>query len=223
MPTADLKKDIVYRRIRELIINGTIPMGSKISEGALEQKLRANKAPIRDALKRLQAERLVERRPKSGTYVFALTPKELDDLLHFRFIIESQALKISLKREPVLLAREIEIVVESMRDSLSSGRILEYLRLDSRFHELIVSHCSNRYFIDSYTLISAIMDTVRNCLGTSPVHLQRSIDEHERMGKAIRAQDFELFMQIFRKHVLSEDGSYWSAENIGADLKGEND
>ncbi len=221
MPTADLKKDIVYRRIRELIISGAVPMGAKLSEGALEARLHANKAPIRDALKRLQAERLVTRRPKSGTYVFSLTPSELDDLLHFRFTIESEALRLSLSREGVLLSRELDIVVESMDESLESGRIQEYLRLDSRFHELIVSHCGNRYFIGAYTLSSALMDTVRNCLGTSPVHLKRSIAEHHRMADAIRERSFEGFMQTFRTHVLAEDGSYWSPENVGAQLSGE--
>ncbi|MGN0909335.1 MAG: GntR family transcriptional regulator [Succinivibrio sp.] len=221
MPTADLKKDIVYRRIRELIISGAIPMGAKVSEGALEARLHANKAPIRDALKRLQAEHLVLRRPKSGTYVFTLTPGELDDLLHFRFTIESEALKLSLSREWVLLSRELDIVVESMVESLEAGRIQEYLRLDSRFHELIVSHCGNRYYIGAYTLASALMDTVRNCLGTSPLHLQRSIAEHKRMAEAIRARDFDGFMKVFRTHVLAEDGSYWSAQNVGAQLLGE--
>ncbi len=221
MPTADLKKDIVYRRIRELIISGAVRMGAKLSEGALEARLHANKAPIRDALKRLQAEHLVLRRPKSGTYVFTLTPGELDDLLHFRFTIESEALKLSLAREPVLLSRELDIVVESMGESLDAGRIQEYLRLDSRFHELIVSHCGNRYFIEAYTLASALMDTVRNCLGTSPVHLQRSIGEHQRMADAIRSRSFDGFMQVFRTHVLAEDGSYWSEENVGAQLSGE--
>jgi DNA-binding GntR family transcriptional regulator len=221
MPSADLKKDIVYRRIKELILSGAIPMGAKISEGALEARLHANKAPIRDALKRLQAERLVLRRPKSGTYVFTLTPAELDDLLHFRFVIESEALKLSLRREAVLLSRELDIVVESMHDSLDSGRVQEYLRLDSRFHELIVSHCGNRYFIDSYALVSALMDTVRNCLGTSPLHLKRSIAEHEKLAAAVRDRDFGGFMKLFRAHVLVEDGSYWSPENVGAALSGE--
>ena len=79
----DLQKDIIYTRIKEMIVNGTFAMGEKISERTLEQSLKANKAPIRDALKRLQAEGLVVRKPKSGTYVFSLSQKELLNLLNF--------------------------------------------------------------------------------------------------------------------------------------------
>ena len=45
----DLQKDIIYTRIKEMIVNGTFAMGEKISERTLEQSLKANKAPIRDA------------------------------------------------------------------------------------------------------------------------------------------------------------------------------
>ena len=79
----DLQKDIIYTRIKEMIVNGTFAMGEKISERTLEQSLKGNKAPIRDALKRLQAEGLVVRKPKSGTYVFSLSQKELLNLLNF--------------------------------------------------------------------------------------------------------------------------------------------
>ena len=221
MATADLKRDVVYKQIKDLILTGFFPMGSKISEGVLENTLRANKAPIRDALKRLQAERLVERKPKSGTFVFSLSQAELDDLLHFRFLIESEALKLSLKRDGQALSEEIEAVIASMHEALSQGAISEYLRLDSRFHALTVSHCRNQFFTDSYSLISAMMDTVRNVLGTSKVHLQRSAEEHELMAKAIAAGDADAFINVLRRHVLAECGSYWSPENVGAQLSGE--
>ena len=91
----NLQKDIVYEQIKEKIIQGSFAMGEKISERMLEQLITANKAPIRDALKRLQAEGLVVRKAKSGTYVFSLNSKELLDLLNFRFVIESQSVILS--------------------------------------------------------------------------------------------------------------------------------
>ena len=71
-----LQKDITYIRIKEMIVKGEFAMGEKLSERTLELNLNAHKAPIRDALKRLQAEGLVVRKAKSGTYVFSLNKKE---------------------------------------------------------------------------------------------------------------------------------------------------
>ena len=210
----DLKKDKVYRRIKSLIISGFYPMGSKISEGLLEHELLDNKAPIRDALKKLAAENLVVRRPKSGTYVFSLSPRELDELLHFRYVIESEASLLSLKAEPALLAQECDVVLSRMHECLQNEQIPEYLRLDSRLHEILVSHCNNRYFIESFSKIAAIMDTVRNCLGSNPTHLERSIKQHEQIVKAIINRNTEAFLEVYRCHLLSECGSYWTPESI---------
>lgn len=112
-------KDITYERIKKLIINGTFPMGKKISERKLEQSLKANKAPIRDALKRLQAEGMVVRKAKSGTYVFSLTKKELLDLLKFRFVIESQSVLLSFEENADKLISETEKILLKMRLALT--------------------------------------------------------------------------------------------------------
>ena len=96
----ELLKDVIYRRIREMIIVGSLPMGMKLSETVLANKLNATKAPIRDALKRLQSEGLVQIKPKSGTFVFHVTTDEFNELLEFRYFIESEGLKLAWKNKP---------------------------------------------------------------------------------------------------------------------------
>ena len=135
MMEQDLQKDITYERIKKLIINGTFPMGKKISERKLEQSLKANKAPIRDALKRLQAEGMVVRKAKSGTYVFSLTKKELLDLLKFRFVIESQSVLLSFEENADKLISETEKILLKMRLALTLNQGEEYLAQDAIFHE----------------------------------------------------------------------------------------
>ena len=153
----DLKKDIVYRRIKQLIVSCYFPMGSKLSETIIEKKLHANKAPIRDALKRLQAEGLVKRRPKSGTYVFSLSNQDLIDLLNFRFVIESQATILSFDKQPQKLAQNLRTVIDKMKEDLETNNIRDYLDQDSNFHQTLVSLCDNHYFIESYKLVLSLI------------------------------------------------------------------
>lgn len=108
-------------------------MGKKISERKLEQSLKANKAPIRDALKRLQAEGMVVRKAKSGTYVFSLTKKELLDLLKFRFVIESQSVLLSFEENADKLISETEKILLKMRLALTLNQGEEYLVQDAIF------------------------------------------------------------------------------------------
>lgn len=207
-------KDIVYRRIKESIINGQFPMGSKLSETFLEQVLDANKAPIRDALKRLQAEGLVVRKPKSGTYVFSMESKSLNNLLDFRYTIESRACKLAFDKSQEQLYLELAGILDRMQFATENNNIQEYLTLDSEFHMTMVSLCDNRYYIDSFKLISAIMDTVRNFLGSNDSHLQRSFSQHSKMVDALKHKDINELLNILQGHILPEFGSYWMISNL---------
>lgn len=209
-----LKKDIVYRQIKHLIVCCYFPMGSKLSETIIEKKLHANKAPIRDALKRLQAEGLVERRPKSGTYVFSLSNRDLNDLLNFRFVIESQAAILSFDRQPQELCNRLQAVIDRMKVDLETNNIRDYLEQDSAFHQALVSLCDNRYFIESYKLVSAIMDTARNFLGNNVAHLHRSVVQHEEILNAVKSLDIGKMVELLREHILPDYGAYWKGSNL---------
>ncbi len=210
----NLKKDIVYRQIKHLIVCCYFPMGSKLSETIIEKKLHANKAPIRDALKRLQAEGLVERRPKSGTYVFSLSNRDLNDLLNFRFVIESQAAILSFDRQPQELCNRLQAVIDRMKIDLETNNIRDYLEQDSAFHQALVSLCDNRYFIESYKLVSAIMDTARNFLGNNVAHLHRSVVQHKEILNAVKSLDIGKMVELLREHILPDYGAYWKGSNL---------
>ena len=205
----DLQKDIIYNRIKQMIISGKFAMGTKISERILENTLKANKAPIRDALKRLQAEGMVVRKAKSGTYVFSLSNKELLDLLNFRFVIESQSVILSFTQNQEKLIDEIEKIILKMRLALTLNQGEEYLAQDSVFHETLVRLCDNSYFITSFERISAIMDTARNFLGNNLEHMQKSILEHQNIADAIAAKNIGRVVELLREHILPEFGAYW--------------
>ena len=215
MMEQDLQKDITYERIKKLIINGTYPMGKKISERKLEQSLKANKAPIRDALKRLQAEGMVVRKAKSGTYVFSLTKKELLDLLKFRFVIESQSVLLSFEENADKLISEK--ILLKMRLALTLNQGEEYLVQDAIFHETLVNLCNNSYFMSSFDRISAIMDTARNFLGNNLEHMQKSIIEHQNIATAISERNIGRVVELLREHILPEFGAYWKNFNLEDD------
>ena len=209
-----LLKDVVYRRIKDLIISGEFQMGSKISEGILEDTLHANKAPIRDALKRLETERLVVRRAKSGTYVFCICQKDMDKLLQFRYVIEVEALKLALKADKARLEQKLGAIYDKMTMAYKNKSTYEYLRLDSEFHQMVVTLCDNPYFVDSFHMISAIMDTVRNYLGASEMHLERSQIQHANIIAAIHNNAESELEDLLKKHILPDHGAYWSEQNL---------
>ncbi|HAR79351.1 MAG TPA: GntR family transcriptional regulator [Succinivibrionaceae bacterium] len=205
-----LLKDIVYQRIKESIINGIFPMGSKLSEIVIEEKLNANRAPVRDALKRLEAEKLVERIPKKGTFVFSLDYEKLDKLLTFRYFIECNALALSYNINKNSLIQELGTIMDKMSIVISQNNIFGYLETDAMFHRLLVNRCNNPYFVRSYELIVPFMDTVRNHLGSNCDHVNRSHEQHMQIYKSLCDDKLKQAIDILRTHILPKYGAYWA-------------
>lgn len=205
----DLLKDVVYKRIKDMIVNGSLPMGGKLSESALATRLVASKAPVRDALRRLQSEGLVQIKPKSGTFVFSLNDLEFKDLLEFRFYVESKAMELALKKNPKQLVQEISAILDNMEFCINNGSTVEYIRLDNLFHQALFTWCQNPYLEQAYTLISSRMATIRNYLGSNDEHMHRSWNQHVTIVTALRNNDYDSALVALQGHILPEFGAYW--------------
>lgn len=212
--TQNFLKDIVYRRIREMIINGSLAMGVKLSESVLAERLDVTKAPIRDALRQLQNEGLVQIKPQSGTFVFSLGTIEFNDLLEFRYHIESKAMQLSFQKNYKQFVQEISFSIDKMEMALNNDSVSEYLSLDNLFHQSLIDHCSNIYFKESYELISARMATIRNHLGGSNEHMLRSFNQHKAILNALKNNQIEIAISELQSHILPDHDAYWGSVRL---------
>lgn len=211
----DLLKDVVYKRIREMIINGTLPMGSKLSETVLAERLDATKAPIRDAVKRLQSEGLVQIKPQSGTFVFCLSHSDFEQLLEFRFYIEAQVMRLSSENNCKALTQSMSYILDKMEVCMLHKSTSEYLGLDNEFHQILVDYCDNAYFKEAYSLIAPRMATARNYMGSSEEHMERSFKQHKQILKALRDGNLSEAHDLLRSHILPDKGAYWGDILVG--------
>ena len=90
--------EIALQQVRTAIIEGTLPLGSAISEGQLAASLGISKTPVREALAQLRMEGLVTIVPQSGTFVFTLSATEVVEICELRQTLEAAALRLALER-----------------------------------------------------------------------------------------------------------------------------
>ena len=128
-----------YRLLAERIIGGRYPAGARLTEEALATEFGISRTPLREALRRLTAEGLIEPLPKRGLRVVAPTPEEVAELFDCRSRIEPQLLREALPRIPTSELREL-------RKRIETGGPEESLAVDEAMHRLIAEHCGNRFF-----------------------------------------------------------------------------
>lgn len=201
--------DEVVRAIREMIVEGRVLPGARLSENALAAELGVSTTPVREAIALLRREGLVTVQPQSGTYVFELQPGELNQLCELRFALEPAAVQLALDDPDAKLADALSSIVEEMKAAQAEGRVKDYLALDTAFHEAIVAAAGNPYISSAYALIGAKMAALRNRLGSDPHHMEKSMREHVEIADAIKARDLSRAAQILVRHIARKEGSYW--------------
>lgn len=201
--------DEVVRAIREMIVQGSVAPGEKLSENALAAELGVSTTPVREAIALLRREGLVTVQPQSGTYVFDLRPGELNQLCELRFALEPAAVQLALDSSSSTLADDLAAIVEKMSNAQAEGRVRDYLALDTAFHDTIIAASGNPYLASAYALIAAKMAALRNRLGSDPHHMQKSMREHAEIAEAIEARDLAKATQILVGHIARKEGSYW--------------
>ena len=120
--------------IRRGIILRELVLGQPLTEAGLAKTLGISKTPVREGLSLLRSEGLVVAEPHRGYRVFSMTQEELVDFCELRFALESQALRYSVQRQPLKLARQLQHILTEMEANFSPENREKYFELDTNFH-----------------------------------------------------------------------------------------
>lgn len=166
-------------RIREAIISGDLPLGSKLSEQRLADKLGISRSPVRDALAGLQSEGLVRIYAKRGSFVFTPDLKEVDDLCEHRSILEIASIKKAITSNRKILVQGLGKANKTMEMAIERNDAREFTRGDIEFHNVIINSAGNRSVSATYRrTISPLMALRTHLFVSMNDRLDRSMDEH---------------------------------------------
>ncbi|MEE9254788.1 MAG: GntR family transcriptional regulator [Pseudomonadales bacterium] len=202
--TGDTLAEQVLERIQAAIVAGALPPGSKISEPEFARSFGVSRGPLREAIRRLEARRLVEFVPHIGARVTSLTVEQLSDIYQVREGLEGMAARLAAERmepgEVDALAALLERHAAS--PELSAGTGYFQPEYDSDFHYRIAHASRNEVLAqllgqDLYHLVRMY----RHRFSAYEGRPQRALEEHRRIVAAIRDGDGELAEILMRRHI----------------------
>jgi DNA-binding GntR family transcriptional regulator len=194
----------VFHQLQDAIVRGELAPGSKITEPGLSRAYGISRGPLREAMRRLESHRLIERVPHVGARVVKLSVKELLELFDLREALESMAARLAAEHmtaEEIVGLREVLAVHEQQAD-LRKGEAYYQREGDLDFHYRIVIGSHNKMLVgllcdDLYYLVR-LYRTQFSASGKRP---RRAFIEHHRIVDAIEAGDPELAELLMRRHV----------------------
>ncbi|SNY43277.1 transcriptional regulator, GntR family [Arsukibacterium tuosuense] len=198
--------DRVLQEIQRAIVEGDIAAGSKISEPELARRFDLSRAPLREALARLERCHLIERIPNAGARVVTLSTAGLLALYQLRENLEGLACKLAAEH---MTDAEITEVRQLLDQHLSSQRVREgesyYQEAgDLDFHYRVILGSKNSYLINILCdELYFLVRMYRVQLGMNGPRVSRAFDEHKAIINAIANRDGELADLLMRRHIAA--------------------
>lgn len=198
--------DRVLVQIRTAIVEGEIPAGTKISEPELARRYDLSRAPLREALARLERCHLIERTPNAGARVVKLSIEGLRSFYQLREELEGLACRLAAEH---MTEQDIAEVRALLDQHLSTQRVREgesyYQEAgDVDFHYRVILGSKNPYLINILSdELYFLVRMYRVQLGMNGPRVSRAFDEHKAIINAIANRDGELADLLMRRHIAA--------------------
>ena len=149
--------EIVADRVVEAIRTGDLKPGERIVEATLAKRLGVSRGPLREALKVLEANHLVESHRGHGTRVVHIPPDEVLQMLVVRAVLEGLAARLVAARRTPAMVKTLTDLHHRITTAARAGRSQEWRDLDWQFHELICQLSGNDFLLRAWTSISTLV------------------------------------------------------------------
>ena len=191
----------VAARIRDMIVQDQLVPGEWIRDQAIADKLSVSRTPLREALKMLELEGLIQLLPNRGAVVTELTVEEVKEKLEVLAVLESLAGKLACRKATDLELAEIRALHYEMLACFSRENRLEYFKLNQRIHFAIVAASGNKTLIETHARINAQLYRVRFQSNLQNELWGTAVEEHEEMLSALEERNSEALGVCLLNHL----------------------
>ena len=194
--------EAVYDAMKVAIIKGDLLPGQRLIEHQLSLQMRTSRIPIREAIKKLEKDGLVEKPQKRGFVVKNVTKAEIEETFGIRAVLESYAAYLATEKMTDVLMKRLENTVQAYRDALARSDVEGMMTANAQFHETIYKASGSEKL---YTLINNFRDYIaryRKTLLVTRDFAEISLEDHVQMMNAMKEGNQEKVEDLVRKHIL---------------------
>jgi DNA-binding GntR family transcriptional regulator len=194
--------DLAADKIRELLLAGTLRPGERVREEWLSSRLGISRPPLREAIRVLVHQGLLERLPRRGVRVVSLTETDISDIYSLRSVLDRFALELGVPAsDPAMLAALRDAVVE-MRAAAQSGRHAPYVEANRQFHLALIRLGGNSRLTMTYELLMNQMQLLMsvNLSRESAEDKEIGVRRHEELLRAIESGELARALAALAAH-----------------------
>jgi DNA-binding GntR family transcriptional regulator len=230
LTTGPTLSDQAYSALRDDITSGQLKPGQRVTERALAGRLGVSPTPVREALQRLEHERLIERDSVRAIRIAEPSVAKLYELALIEAALRGAAARLAADRATAADIRRLvedcdeaeALVDQTGADAWTESRIREVLQVTRGFHQRVNEAAHSATLIDMIATVTAFDFSFRlrrsaEAHRGDPASLRRSLEEHRSVAVAIQARDGAAAEEVMRRHIADRANVYlaiasWDSE-----------
>ena len=192
--------DQVFDHLENDILSGKYQRGEILTESKLSAELGVSRTPIREALRRLEQEHIIEESGK-GSVVIGINEKDLEDIFMIRKSPECQVAALAAKNRTEEQLKQLREALEFQEFYLNKKDPDQIKLMDSRFHETLYKLSGSTAFYDTLVPLHKKIQKYRRASVTNSSRAEASVAEHRKIYEAIEAKNTALAAKYASEHV----------------------
>jgi DNA-binding GntR family transcriptional regulator len=194
-------RDVIFETLRKSIVSGDIKPGERLMEVTLAEQMGVSRTPVREAIRRLEAEGLVTMIPRKGTYVSELSIKDMMDVLEIRCSLDRLATTLATKHIESSQIKSLESIHKQYVTNVEKGNIEGAIRKDVEFHDMIYSVSGNPRLVGVAGSLREHVYRFRVAYMTDTNIAENVLHEHEEILNAIRNSQDTKAAELAERHI----------------------
>lgn len=189
-------------RLRHLVVTGELAPGTHLVETELARAFDVSRGPVREALGQLLSEGLVGSR-RGRIHVIGLTPTDVEELYHLRFLVESEALRLVIAREEINYG-EIDAALQLLHGANEAQDAATYASADLDFHTAFYQVAGHRRLTDVWLMYRPTFAGILTVTNAEDLDLGPSYNDHVELLEAVKSGRISTALDVLKCHL---DGS----------------
>ncbi|MBS0123806.1 GntR family transcriptional regulator [Thetidibacter halocola] len=188
-----------YERLCDEIRSGALRPGARLLETEIADRLQISRTPVREAIRRLESEGLVDHQPRTGAVVRTLDYPEIMELYEMRAVLEGTAARLAARAASPVELEELKSINTEMAEATGDSKAL--VRLNRQFHARMMDAARNRFLLKSAETVEKTLLILGPSSMESPERAREAVEEHAAVLAALEARDGAAAEQAMRRHM----------------------
>ena len=196
--------NVLADRLRHMIVDGELAPGEKLAEKELCEQFGVSRTPLREAMKVLATEGLLQLTPNRGCTVAKLTLADLDEAFPIMGALEALSGELACQHITDAELARIRELHDRMVKKYESGALRDYFKLNEQIHQMILDAARNPTLAQMQLSLSGRVRRARYMANMSPARWSKAVAEHDKILDALQARDGKRLAVLLKEHLANK-------------------